>query len=121
MSRRSPAIRRRRIFANTIAALELADERLSRVLGVFFNLAGADTNPKREELQRAFSPKLARLFLGDHDEPGAFRPDRGPLWRGARRWDWTAEAGAGADADPARVPAARGRRWRARRGTGWRR
>ncbi len=46
-------------FANTIEALERADAKLNRVLGVFFNLAGADSNPKREELQRDFSPKLA--------------------------------------------------------------
>ena len=46
-------------FANTIEALELADETLSRVLGVFYNLAGADSNPAREALQRDFSPKLA--------------------------------------------------------------
>ncbi|MCR8723999.1 M3 family metallopeptidase [Frigidibacter sp. ROC022] len=46
-------------FANTIEALELADETLNRVLGVFYNLAGADSNPTREALQREFSPKLA--------------------------------------------------------------
>ena len=46
-------------FANTIEALERADEPLSRVLSVFFNIAGADSNPKREELQREFSPKLS--------------------------------------------------------------
>ena len=46
-------------FANTIEALELADEELSRVLGVFFNLAGADATPAREALQREFSPRLA--------------------------------------------------------------
>ncbi len=47
-------------FANTIEALELADERLGKVLSVFFSLAGADSNPAREELQRDFSPKLAQ-------------------------------------------------------------
>jgi len=47
-------------FANTIEALEGADRDLSRVLGVFFNLAGADSNPAREALQRAFSPRLAQ-------------------------------------------------------------
>jgi peptidyl-dipeptidase Dcp len=46
-------------FANTIAALELADEKLEKVLGVFFNLAGSDSNPAREALQRDFSPRLA--------------------------------------------------------------
>ena len=46
-------------FANTIEALELSDATLSRVLGVFFNIAGSDSNPKRQELQRAFAPKLS--------------------------------------------------------------
>ena len=46
-------------FANTIAALELADADLNRVLGVFYNLAGADSNPAREALQRDFAPRLA--------------------------------------------------------------
>ncbi|MAM62724.1 M3 family metallopeptidase [Maritimibacter sp. UBA3975] len=46
-------------FANTIEALEASDALLSKVLGVFYNLAGADATEKREELQRAFSPKLA--------------------------------------------------------------
>ena len=46
-------------FANTIEALERADETLDRVLGVFFNLASADSNDKRQELQREFSPRLA--------------------------------------------------------------
>jgi peptidyl-dipeptidase Dcp len=46
-------------FANTIEALEVAGKRLDQVLSVFFSVAGADSNPKRQELQRAFSPKLA--------------------------------------------------------------
>ncbi|MBJ3761182.1 M3 family metallopeptidase [Maribius pontilimi] len=46
-------------FANTIEALERADEVLSRVLGVFYNLAGADSNDRREALSRSFSPKLS--------------------------------------------------------------
>jgi peptidyl-dipeptidase Dcp len=46
-------------FANTIEALEEADATLNRVLGVFYNLAGSDSNPDREALMRAFSPRLA--------------------------------------------------------------
>ncbi|WP_299418856.1 M3 family metallopeptidase [uncultured Shimia sp.] len=46
-------------FANTIEAMEVAGEGLDKVLSVFFSVAGADSNPAREELQRAFSPKLA--------------------------------------------------------------
>ena len=46
-------------FENTIEALELADETLGRVLSVFFNLSGTDANPKREALQREFSPMIS--------------------------------------------------------------
>jgi len=35
-------------FANTIEALEMADALLSRVLGAFYNVAGADSNKDRE-------------------------------------------------------------------------
>ena len=46
-------------FANTIEALEEADAILDRVGGVFFNLAGSDSNPAREALQRDLAPKLS--------------------------------------------------------------
>ncbi|MDW4549453.1 M3 family metallopeptidase [Defluviimonas sp. D31] len=46
-------------FANTIEALELAEETLDRVSAVFFNLAGAESTPEREALQRDLAPKLA--------------------------------------------------------------
>jgi peptidyl-dipeptidase Dcp len=46
-------------FANTIEAFELAEETLERVAGVFFNLAGSDSNPAREALQRELAPKLS--------------------------------------------------------------
>jgi len=46
-------------FENTVEALEQAEDAFDRVLSVFYNLAGADSTPKREELQRDFSPKLA--------------------------------------------------------------
>ncbi len=46
-------------FANTIEALELADTLLDRVAGVFFNLAGSDSNPAREALSRDLAPKLS--------------------------------------------------------------
>ncbi len=49
-------------FANTIEALEEAGSQLDRVLGVFFTVAGADSNPAREDLQRKFSPQLAAHF-----------------------------------------------------------
>jgi len=46
-------------FANTIEALEQAEELLERIAGVFFNLAGADTNDTLEALQRDLAPKFA--------------------------------------------------------------
>ena len=46
-------------FENTIDALELAEEALGRVLSVFYNLAGTDSNETREALQRDFSPKVS--------------------------------------------------------------
>jgi peptidyl-dipeptidase Dcp len=46
-------------FANTIEVLEASGEQLDKVLSVFFTVAGSDSNPKRQELQRTFSPKLA--------------------------------------------------------------
>ncbi|MGB3554357.1 MAG: M3 family metallopeptidase [Jannaschia sp.] len=46
-------------FANTIEALERADATLDRVAGVFYNLAGADSTPAREALQRDLAPKLS--------------------------------------------------------------
>ena len=46
-------------FANTIEAMEQADDLLDRVAGVFFNLVGSDSNPAREALQRELSPQLS--------------------------------------------------------------
>jgi peptidyl-dipeptidase Dcp len=46
-------------FANTIEAMERADATLDRVAGVFYNLAGADSTPAREALQREMAPKLS--------------------------------------------------------------
>lgn len=49
-------------FANTIEALEAVGQALDKVLSVFFTVAGADSNPAREALQRDFSPLLAAHF-----------------------------------------------------------
>jgi peptidyl-dipeptidase Dcp len=46
-------------FANTIAALELAEATLDRVAGVFYNLVGADSTEAREALQRDLAPKMS--------------------------------------------------------------
>ncbi|KAJ04052.1 M3 family metallopeptidase [Sulfitobacter mediterraneus] len=49
-------------FDNTIGAMEAAGGALDKVLGAFFTVAGAESNPAREALQRDFSPKLAAHF-----------------------------------------------------------
>ncbi len=67
-------------FANTIEALEEAGEALDKVLSVFFTVAGADSNPKREELQREFSPKLSAHFSEISSNKALFR-------RVAELWD----------------------------------
>lgn len=46
-------------FANVIEALELSEELLSRVCGVFYNLVGADSTEAREALQSEMAPKLS--------------------------------------------------------------
>ncbi|SER81350.1 peptidyl-dipeptidase Dcp Metallo peptidase. MEROPS family M03A [Tranquillimonas rosea] len=46
-------------FANTVEALERADETLGRILSVFYTLASTDSNPERQRLQREFSRKLS--------------------------------------------------------------
>ena len=46
-------------FANTIEAMERAQQRLDRVAAVFFGLAGAHTDDAIEALQRDLSPRLA--------------------------------------------------------------
>ncbi|SFE05160.1 peptidyl-dipeptidase Dcp [Sulfitobacter brevis] len=46
-------------FANTIEALEASGALLDKVLGVFFTLAGAESTPERQDLQRQFSPMLS--------------------------------------------------------------
>jgi peptidyl-dipeptidase Dcp len=46
-------------FANVIEAMEQAEGTLDRVAGVFYNLAGADSTPAREALQRDLAPKMS--------------------------------------------------------------
>jgi len=46
-------------FDNTIGALEDSGRMLERVAGVFFNLAGADTNDAIMQIEREMAPKLA--------------------------------------------------------------
>ncbi|GAB1362024.1 hypothetical protein MASR1M32_12600 [Rhodobacter sp.] len=84
-------------FAGVIEALELAEGDLDRVSGLFYNLAGADSNDAREALMRDLAPKMSAIFLGDHQQQGTFRQDRGAV-AGPRcpGTDRRAAAGAGA-------------------------
>ena len=77
-------------FENTITALELADGRLSAVLGAFYALAGADSNPEREALMREFAPKLSAYGSEISSNEALFaRIDA--LWNGREALGLTAE------------------------------
>lgn len=77
-------------FANTIEALEAAGADLDRVLSVFFALAGADSNPERESLQRKFSPLLADHFADISSNKALFSRVR-HLWDNRGDLDLTEE------------------------------
>ena len=49
-------------FANTIEELERSGKLLSKVQRTFFNLAGSNTNPELQELQRELSPILSTHY-----------------------------------------------------------
>ena len=68
-------------FANTIEALELAQPLLDRVAGVFHNLAGADSTPAREALQRELAPKLAAFSAEIINNRGLWQRIEA-LWQG---------------------------------------
>lgn len=68
-------------FANTIAALEAAEALLDRVSGVFYNLAGADSNEAREALQRDLAPKMS-AFASEVTNNAALFARIEALWQG---------------------------------------
>jgi peptidyl-dipeptidase Dcp len=49
-------------FENTIVALEIAGDALSRVSSIFWNKAGADTNETIQALEREIAPKMSRHY-----------------------------------------------------------
>ncbi|SFI26849.1 peptidyl-dipeptidase Dcp [Bosea sp. OK403] len=59
-------------FANTIEALERAGRALSRVGGVFYNLAGADTNEALQAIERELSPLTSRHWSAIMMDPALF-------------------------------------------------
>ncbi len=77
-------------FENTIRALELADEKLNAVLGAFYSLAGADSNPEREALMREFAPKLS-AYGSEISSNEALFSRINALWNGRDQLDLSAE------------------------------
>lgn len=77
-------------FANTIEALELAEDALDRVSGVFYNLAGADSTPAREDLQRDLAPKMS-AFSSEVSNNKALFARIEALWQGLDGLNLTAE------------------------------
>ena len=77
-------------FANTIEALELAGDRLDRVLGAVLH-AGLDRrDARREALQRDFSPKLA-AYSSEIAQNGALFARVDALWQERDALDLTDE------------------------------
>ncbi len=77
-------------FANTVEALEQADATLSKVLGVFFAVAGADANPVREALRRDYAPRLAAFSAEVTMNPQLFARIEA-LWQDREVLDLTEE------------------------------
>lgn len=77
-------------FAEVIEALELAEADLDRVAGVFYNLAGADSNEAREALQRDLAPKMS-AFSSEITNNKALWAKIDALWQGREGLGLTAE------------------------------
>ncbi|MBL0374672.1 M3 family metallopeptidase [Rhizobium sp. KVB221] len=60
-------------FANTIVALEIAGDELSRVSSLFWNKAGADTNDAIQSLEREISPVMSRHYSKIGQNEALFR------------------------------------------------
>ncbi|MDK1375978.1 MULTISPECIES: M3 family metallopeptidase [unclassified Sinorhizobium] len=66
-------------FENTVVALEIAGDELSRVSALFWNKAGAHTNDVIQALEREIAPKMSRHYSKIGMNPALFsRIDR--LW-----------------------------------------
>jgi peptidyl-dipeptidase Dcp len=77
-------------FANTIEALERADRLLDRVAGVFYNLAGADSNPAREAMMRDLAPRMS-AYSSDITNNSALFARINTLWKDRETLDLTDE------------------------------
>ncbi|WP_283178664.1 M3 family metallopeptidase [Gemmobacter sp. 24YEA27] len=77
-------------FAGVIEALELAERELDQVAGVFYNLAGAESNEAREALQRELAPKLSAFSSEVTNNKGLFAKIEA-LWQARADLGLTAE------------------------------
>ncbi|WP_435256502.1 M3 family metallopeptidase [Thioclava sp. FR2] len=77
-------------YANTIAAMEVAEALLDRVSGVFYNLAGADSNDAREALMRDLAPKMS-AFASEVTNNKALFSRIETLWQGRDSLDLDVE------------------------------
>jgi peptidyl-dipeptidase Dcp len=59
-------------FANSIEALERSARGMSRLGGVFYNLAGADTNEALQAIEREISPVMSRHWSAIMMDPDLF-------------------------------------------------
>lgn len=60
-------------FANTIEALERAGRGLDRVAGVFYNLAGTDTTPEMQAIEREMAPRFAQHSMRIYQNATLFK------------------------------------------------
>src|SRR5262245_8158 len=60
-------------FENTIEALERAGRSLDRVAGVFYNLAGTDTNDAIQAIEREMAPRFAKHGMRIHQDARLFK------------------------------------------------
>ena len=110
-------------FDNTIHALMTTGEALDQVAGVFYNIAGSDSNEAREALMRDYAPKLSAHSSAIYSNKALFARIQ-TLWESRDTLDLTPEqqrvlmlthrgfvrAGAALDGDDAtRMTAVKGR------------
>ncbi|MGN7294943.1 M3 family metallopeptidase [Rhizobium sp. SAFR-030] len=79
-------------FDNTIVALEVAGDDLSRVSALFWNRAGAHTNDVIQALERDIAPKMSRHYSRIAMNEALFRRVDA-LWNGREDLDLTVEQG----------------------------
>jgi peptidyl-dipeptidase Dcp len=77
-------------FENTIVALEIAGDALSRVSALFWSRAGADTNDTIQALEREVAPKMSRHYSKIGTNAALFKRIDA-LWEGREALDLSLE------------------------------